>query len=235
MQGGYNFRDLGGFKTKEGKSVQWGKVFRSDDLSNMTDQDLEYLSNIPLLTVVDFRSEEEIDKAPDRLPSSLKNYYKFCINPGNLKKAVENLHNMTSDKIDDAMMELNCLLVSDKDSIQKYTQFFALLQSTNNIPLLFHCSAGKDRTGMAAALFLYALGVEEKEIWDDYLSSNVYLGDKYRKYVQKYPNLKSLFEVKASYLKAGIDKVKKDFGSVQNYLIQVLKVDVDKLKSLYLE
>jgi len=233
MTGGYNFRDLGGMKTSEGKYVKWGKIFRSDDLHNLTNADLEYLSSIPLISIVDFRSGEEIIKAPDKLPNSVKMDYPYSITPGNLMGAM-NLEKATPQQLDSAMMDMNVLLVTDTAWINQYKKFFDLLQNEKDVPFMFHCSAGKDRTGMGAALILFSLGVDEETILKDYLASNNYLGDKYAQYIAKYPNLKPLFEVKPEFLKAGIDRIKKDHGSVENYLKDVLDVDVDKMKQIYL-
>jgi len=233
MSGGYNFRDMGGYKSKDGKFVKWGKVFRSDDLHKLTDDDLRYLSGIPLISIVDFRSEEEVNNAKDKVPVSVKEVYPYSISPGNLMNA-ENLLTLPSDSLDSVMMDMNKLLVTDSLCIENYRKFFSLLQDEKNIPLMFHCSAGKDRTGMGAALFLYSLNVDEDTIISDYLASNIYLGDKYGEYIAKYPNLKPLFQVKTEFLKAGIDQIKKEHKTVENYLRDILKVDIEKMRRMYL-
>lgn len=235
MTGGYNFRDLGGYKNAEGRYVKWGKVFRSDDLHNLTDADLKYLSSIPLVSIVDFRSDDEISQAPDKNPSSLKENYKYSISPGNLMEAVvKDINALTVERADQLMKDMNVLLVTDSACIDQYRKFFALLQNPGDAPLMFHCSAGKDRTGMGAALFLSSLGVDEQTIMNDYLSSNTYLADKYAKYKAESPALTSLFEVKQEFLQAGLERIKKDHGSVENYLTKVLNVDIQKMKELYL-
>lgn len=233
MEGGYNFRDLGGFKTKEGKYTKWGKLFRSDDLNHLTENDLNYLASIPMNTIVDFRSGQEIEKAPDKNPESLKKNISLSIEPGNIS-TYEQLFSLSEKEMEQFMMNLNVSLVTDSTIINKYKEFFALLQSDNDIPLMFHCSAGKDRTGMATTLILYALGVDEKTIIDDYLASNYYLADKYAPMKKQYPNMAALFEVRANYIKAGLEQIKKDHISIDNYLINVLKVDIDRMKQMYL-
>lgn len=233
MSGGYNFRDLGGIKTENGKYVKWGKIFRSDDLHNLTDADLIYLSNIPLLSIVDFRSKEEIERGPDKVPASVKEDYALSISPGNLLAAAS-LDKLTVQQADSAMKDINRLLVTDVESIKQYKTMFDLLQNNDNVPLMFHCSAGKDRTGMGAALILSALGVGEDIIFANYMESNKYLADKYAKYIAEKPQLKPLFEVKPEFLKAGLDQIKKDHGSVENYLANVLMVDISKMRDIYL-
>lgn len=233
MTGGYNFRDLGGFKTTDGKYVKWGKVFRSDDLNKLTDADLKYLNSIPLISIIDFRSPSEIKLSPDKMPRSTRNNYAFSITPGNLS-SIDDIKNMTTDQINNTMKSINQMLVTDSSCIAQYRLYFDLLQDETETPLMFHCSAGKDRTGMGAALFLYSLGVDEKTILNDYLSSNKYLGDKYKPILTQHPNLKPLLEVDESFLKAGIEQIKKDHGSIENYLTNILNVDLNKMRQLYL-
>jgi len=235
MTGGYNFRDLGGYRTTDGKYVKWGKIFRSDDLHNLTEADQHYLAAIPLVSIVDFRSEEEINLQSDINPSSVKRNYKYSISPGSLMDAVKtDINNLTAAKADSLMMNLNSLLVSDSVCVNKYKDFFQLLQNESNVPLMFHCSAGKDRTGMCAALVLSALGVDEETIMKDYLLSNVYLANKYAKLKAENPALSPLFEVKPEFLQAGLDKIKKEHGSIESYLINVLHVDINQMREMYL-
>lgn len=233
MEGGYNFRDLGGIKTTDNRYVKWGKLFRTDDLVNLTDFDLSYLASIPITSIVDFRSEQEIESAPDKLPSTVKNTFKLSINPGNL--SIDNL-DITSKKIDysDLMIKMNKSFILDTAITQQYKKFFSILQDENNAPIIFHCSAGKDRTGMGAALILSALGVDEETIIKDYLLSNKYLGDKYKEWTNKYPQLEPLFVVKPEYLQASFSLIKEKHGSVENYLTNELGVDIEKFKQLYL-
>lgn len=233
MQGGYNFRDLGGFKTVDGRYVQWGKIIRSDDLFNLTDADMEYLSSLPLRTIVDFRSPSEIESAPDKLPSSVQLREELCITPGNLNGS-SGMAMLSATSADSLMQEINLELVSKAEIVAQYKTYFQLLQDDAHAALLFHCSAGKDRTGMAAALTLFALGVDEATIMDDYVRSNVYLSDKYAALIAKYPTLKPLFEVNESYISAGLNWIKNNYGSVDRYLKEVLEVDVEKLRTLYL-
>lgn len=237
MEGGYNFRDLGGYRTKEGRYVKWGKIFRSDDLHNLTDADLAYLASIPLASIVDFRSEQEMRQAPDKNPTSVKMNYPYSISPGNLMAAassIEDLYKLTAEQADTLMMGMNILLVTDSACVNRYRDFFRLLQDDDNIPLMFHCSAGKDRTGMGAALVLLALGVDEETVLKDYLLSNTYLSDKYANYKNESPALKALFEVKPEFIQAGLNRIKEDYGSVENYLEKALNVDTDKMKDKFL-
>jgi len=235
LQGSYNFRDLGGIRTRDGRYTQWDKVFRSDDMMHLTEKDLDYLSKIPIKTVVDFRSETEIKQSPDQKIPSVSNSYIYAITPGNITSLpFEDIARLTTQESDSLMKSVNKQLVTDSSAIEQYRKFFALLQEEENIPLVFHCTAGKDRTGYGAYLFLSSLGVDEQTALQDYLASNNYLAAKYGSYMEKYPDLKPLFEVRPEYLKTAIDQIRKEHGNVENYLTNVLNVDIEKMRELYL-
>lgn len=233
MAGGYNFRDLGGIKTKDGRYIKWGKLFRADELSGLTNDDVLYLSSIPITSIIDFRAVTEMKRAPDKLPTSVKFSYPLSITPGNL--STEGIQaNLLKTNIDIHMKQMNRILVSDPVCVNAFRKFFNIVQKRLSAPLIFHCSAGKDRTGMAAALLLFALGVSEEKIMDDYLMSKVFLADKYDVIIAKYPRAESIFTVKKMFLKAGINQIKRDYGTIDYFLENVLGVNIDKLQEMYL-
>lgn len=234
MEGGYNFRDLGGYKNRRGEQVRWNTIFRSDDLATLTDLDLDYLAGIPLISIVDFRGVDEIKEAPDRIPESVKNVYSYSIMPGNMNS--EQIKKLSKNiPVDQLMKKMYVLLVTQPEIVDQYRRFFALMQDNFTAPLLFHCSAGKDRTGMAAALFLSALDIDEEAVIQDYLLSNRYIPAKYAQVIAQQPQYKIAFEVDRSFIETAFSQIRKDYGSVNNYLETVLNVDLEKLRSLYLE
>lgn len=232
MEGAYNFRDLGGIKTTEGKSVKWGKFFRSDDLMNLTDADLEYLAELSILSIIDFRTEEEVKVSPDRLHALLNTYWLPISTASLSKEAI--VRASASLSLDKLMKDSYIDLVSSKECMDCYRKFFAVITDTKKIPVIYHCSAGKDRTGMASALLLAALGVEENLIVENYLESNANLKDKYNSVIEKYPQLEPMFSVKADYLTSAFEYLKTEYGSVEKYLKQALGVNVAKLRKSYL-
>lgn len=234
MTGGYNFRDLGGILTSDGRRVSWGKLFRADELTHLTESDTAYLDSIPIISVIDFRAENETKRAPDRLPPSVRFTYPIAITPGNLSNEGIQANLLHSD-ISKQMKQMNRLLVSDPACLRAYKTFFAIAMHNLSVPIVFHCSAGKDRTGMAAALMLFALGVEENVVMEDYLSSKIYLADKYDAFIAKYPKAEPIFTVKPMYLKAAINQIIRDHGSILNFLTQTLNINIDKLRDLYLD
>lgn len=229
MEGGYNFRDLGGIRTADGHHIRWDKLIRSDELGTLTDKDLTYLASFPLRTVVDFRRPDEIAKLPDRLPSTVKDYIALNITSANLKPG-----STSKEDVRDWMIAINEELVTDKTIQNTYRDFFKLVQDESKLPLLFHCSAGKDRTGMGAALILYALGVDEETIFKEHMLSNKYLKEKYKPVIAAHPELQPQFEVQEAYFRKAFDRIKQDHGSVENYLINTLNVDIARMRQMYL-
>lgn len=226
MEGGYNFRDLGGIQTADGRQVAWGKLFRADDMHSLTERDLEYLASIPIKTVVDFRHYIERERLPDRLPGTVSRIECYNLTPGSIpSKTFEQA--CTIEETHALMVMVYELLVSEDFLVSAYRDFFRLLQEEDNLPLLFHCSAGKDRTGLAAALILFSLGVDKQTIMEDYLTSEKCLEGKYR--TESY-----FFKVSPKFLEAGIAKMEQLYGSVENYLSDVLQVDLEKMRDLYL-
>jgi len=154
------------------------------------------------------------------------------ITPGNLT----DLTKLKGSEVDAVMMNINKSIVTDPKSIKQYREMFDLLQNpTENTPLLFHCTAGKDRTGMAAALILYALGVNQQLIFEDYLLSNKHIEEKFAPIIQERPELKNLFIVKKEFLQAGIDAIIEENESIENFLVKQLNVNITKFRQTYLE
>lgn len=234
IAGGYNFRDLGGIPTKDGKLTAWGKLFRADDLSTLAEEDLAYLESIPLHTVVDFRTLEAAKRSPDKLPSTVKQYVQLPLVPGNLdpREAIEPGQEPVWEEF---MQHMSVDLVVSPENIAVYRSLFAHLQNAESQPLLFHCAAGKDRTGIAAAYILFSLGVEKEEVLKNYMASAFYLQGKYDGLIAKNPSRAALFTVKREYLLAAIDAMEKKSGSVDKYLVKVLGVDLKRMRELYLQ
>ena len=232
VEGAYNVRDLGGYTAANNKTVKWGKVIRSGDLNFLTENDLVYMSAIPLKTFIDFRDAEEVAHAQDKRPSSLTNYYHLPIGIGTITDLYD-FTNITAETAPTFLIDVYKKIIIDNQ--EAYLQFFEVLQDTEKTPLLFHCSAGKDRTGLGAALFLASLGVDRETIIEDYLLSNDYLKDKYAEIVAAYPIVKPLMEVNRGYIEAAFETIDSEFGGMDNYLTKYLGVDIQKMQELYTE
>lgn len=170
LQGGQNFRDLGGYRTADGRTVKWGLLFRSGSMHFLTPADYEYLESRGIRTVCDFRSTEERQKEATNWPTGkapkvLADDYQMSSLNGMMKPATSAAaaRKMLIDAYPGLLARFN----------GQYRRMFAELLA-GRAPLAFNCSAGKDRTGVAAALLLTALGVPRQAVIEDYLLTNRY-------------------------------------------------------------
>lgn len=230
MAGGFNFRDLGGFTGEGGKRVAWGTFIRADEMENLTVEDLAYLASIPLMTVVDFRTESETSRAPDRVPENVRTVLHRPVAPGYLNEA----RNRPFTSAEDFMLGIYRDLALDPAIVETYRLFFRHVQNSADVPILFHCSAGKDRTGVAAALILLALGVDRKTVFADYTASNRYLGEKYAPLIAANPDQGGLYTVRPEFLEEALSLIESRYGSIEAYLTDALEVDIPAMREKYL-
>ena len=232
LDGTSNTRELGGYKTEDGRSLKWGVLYRSDKLSELTDADQEYLLQLGIKRVIDFRSSEEKQNEPDQLPSTLK-YIEMPIEAdGAIRPKVEAiLKGDLNEDVGAILVETNKEFISDFSGV--YKGFIESLIE-NQEPTLFHCTAGKDRAGFAAALVLLAVGVPEKIVIEDYMKTNKYTEETIQDYINKI-NLYSLGSVDAEilrpllgveerFIRAALDEIKQKYGSVENFIRDELKI-----------
>ncbi len=240
LQGQSNFRDLGGYQTEDNKTVKWGCLFRSGQLSNLTALDLDYLSSLPLTTIVDFRSEEESEEQKTLLPKTVTNEILLPITPGNLSKnqVMQIVQEGDIGLATKFLVDINEQLVLHNQS--QYKAFFKEVECSE-APLMFNCTAGKDRTGLAAALLLSALGVNQHTVIEDYLLTNQYVNLDIQR-IQKQFNLETqqaetlltLFTVQEQFLDKALNTIEEYYTSVEQYLTEILEVDIALLKAKYL-
>lgn len=232
LDGTSNTRELGGYKTEDGRSLKWGVLYRSDKLSELTDADQEYLLQLGIKRVIDFRSSEEKQNEPDQLPSTLK-YIEMPIEAdGAIRPKVEAiLKGDLKEDVGAILVETNKEFISDFSGV--YKGFIESLIE-NQEPTLFHCTAGKDRAGFAAALVLLAVGVPEKIVIEDYMKTNKYTEETIQDYINKI-NLYSLGSVDAEilrpllgveerFIRAALDEIKQKYGNVENFIRDELKI-----------
>jgi protein-tyrosine phosphatase len=173
LDGAMNCRDLGGYPTPEGKTVRTGALFRSDRLSELTEDDLEELSSYGIRTVVDFRTEAEAGRDRTRLWASVTTHAPLPIGDEIAQQhdflerlKLGEVTEVTHDDVAESYREIL------DDHHHQYQAFMTLATDVDHLPLLFHCTAGKDRTGVAAAIILEACGVERVTVLDDYELTN---------------------------------------------------------------
>ncbi|AEV95591.1 tyrosine-protein phosphatase [Pediococcus claussenii] len=178
VSNGFNFRDIGGYQTSDGSFVRWHKLIRSGYLTDLSSYDLEYLDNYGIDTVIDLRSDNEVRRFPDKIWSSFE-YRRIPIFNSDQTESEASLRRIqklySSDELAGyyRMMQSYRKFLVDSHAIHAYQDFFRfILKYGEEKTILFHCSAGKDRTGVCSFLLLAALGVSIKQIKSDYMLTN---------------------------------------------------------------
>ena len=249
--GAHNFRDLGGYKTEDGRALKWGKIYRSDDLHLLTDEDLKYLSRLNIKSVVDFRSDEERESEPDMLnPDMTQVLLPIKFQPEELDdETLKNLmKNLTFGTLDSSNLLRDFNIVIVKDFATEYKKFFRHVIENNAEPIVFHCTAGKDRAGFASAMILTVLGVPREKVIEDYLLTNTYVKDHVDSEMLEIElktffradtdNLRKINLVEERYIQAAFDTIDSEWGGMDNYISGALGLseeDILKLKDFYLE
>jgi len=239
VKGQPNFADLGGIITVDGKSIKWGKIYRSGELSTLTDDDVDYVASLKLDAIIDFRFPAEKEEAPDRFPEGVDiipiPVADSSYNEDIIKKW---LFAGNKEAFDTMLIHVNRVLVTEEQ--ENFKEFFDHLE--NGGTFLYHCTKGKDRAGFATAMFLSALGVDRETVIDNYLKSNEYLSSVTEQTIQFVISLKldgellrPILEVKPEYIQTAFDIIDNEYGGVENYLRNNLGVNIEKLKELYLE
>ena len=249
--GAKNFRDLGGYRTVDGRAVIWGILYRSDQLQKLTNADLNYLTALVLDRIIDFRAVHEKEEAPDRIPSNsdiriveipILDSSTEVWRDTHDQLIKDNLKNIDSVK---SMIETNIELATR--FTPQMRQFVHELFSASGRPVLFHCAAGKDRTGFAAAILLRILGVPLEVVMEDYLLSNQYYLSAHSWSLflirlmkgKRFSNVvKGFLEVRPAYLCAAFEAIDREFGSFEKYVhngLGLTEQDIKHLRNLYLE
>ena len=237
LEGAVNFRDLGGYKTKDGKKVKMGLLYRSAALNTLTDADLAKIEGLHIKYDFDFRGPYEVKTAPDKIPTGTTRI--------SLPAGSENIGDSNYMKNMGKYMKSDSFLLSFYTNLtpykERYTPLFdSLLSNTTVSPILFHCTAGKDRTGIAAALILYALGVDENTIYDDYEATNYYRRNENAKTIAqmtKYYGLdektaNNLMGAKKEYIAATFATIRATYGSIDTYLQKEIGLNTSKINKL---
>lgn len=251
LEGAANFRDLGGYRTVDGRQTQWGRVFRSGQLSDLSDEDVATLDDLGISLVCDFRSPAEREARPDRLPEAdppavlNAEIYTPGVDPSELESKI------ISGDLDDVDLP-NLLVEGNRAFVTKfsdrYRAMFDHLLEEKNLPAVLHCTAGKDRAGMAAALVLLAVGVPEEVVMQDFLLTNHYTHDDIQRslaiiwvaslFRSNPGEVEPLLRVEPRYLQAGFDAMRQQNGSIDAYLRDALGLTDEKrekLKALLLQ
>jgi len=239
MQGIFNFRDLGGYLTHDNKQIQWGKIYRSGSLAMATKRDMENLYKLGIETVIDLRTEKESLSFPNRFKAP--RVYNLPLRG--------NRYDIFFDEILSRKKNLQDVLVYNREvfsfmlenNSDHFIKMFDMLLDEKNYPIVIFCSLGKDRTAIAAALLLAALDVDEDAILEDYMNNSINYkslvrnADSYPEEIQK--TITALYSSHRETLIYSFDRLKANYGSLDNYFEKELKLTHrkrEKLKSLLL-
>lgn len=221
LQGASNFRDLGGYPGHGGRPLRWRRIFRSDHLAGLTEADRATLAALGVARSFDFRGDAERAATPYQIEGLVQ--HPLTIEPTVTQRMQDMAaagHTLSPATVAELMKDLYRALVNDR--AERFAELFDhLLQA--EAPVVFHCTAGKDRTGVAAALVLWALGVPHELVLQDYLLTNT---------VYRHPPLPAsdtpvevlqvLWSVQEGFLQAAIDAIEADHGGIERYLAQRL-------------
>ena len=241
LEGSVNFRDLGGYSTQDGRRVKWGQVFRSDNLGRLTDRDLTLLQKMRIRLVCDFRTSAEIKKLPDRFPQGDHcKSLQLPIKHGEYDPAntFERIKNGDIDWMTEEFM-IKGYIRNIETFTSQWSTFFKLLADRSNRPLVFHCTGGKDRAGVCAALVLLALGVSEKTVIQDHGLSNLYIAgvleriyDQIRGLGVDPKKIAPYFTAPKNAIIALLEHIHTKYDSAEYYLVNKAGIDEKLLKQL---
>ena len=241
LEGAVNFRDLGGYETGEGRRIKWGKVFRSDHLSRLTDRDIAFLQRMKIQCVCDFRTSIEAQKRPDRFPGDGPGEYlhlpidNLKFNPTTLFEKLK--RGDTSWLTQDFLINGYILNIDKFDSV--WGEVFRRLANPGQLALVFHCTGGKDRAGTCAALILLALGVPEETVIRDHGLSNIFIADVLDKIYAQFESsgidrrkISPYFTAPQYCIEALLNHLNQKYGSPADYLKSKVGVTEEMLEAI---
>ena len=251
LTGAPNTRDLGGLRTMDRHTVRSGMLLRSGKLEFLTQEDCDTLMSVPLHTVIDFRTVREMQEMPDTVIPGVE--YVSC-------PILEEMSGITREtykdeippyyraamaagyEAEDRMTHLYLPLVEGDYSLAHYQEFLDRVLSHEGGALLYHCTAGKDRVGVATMLILSALGVDRETILEDYLLTNQYTAPELEAVVEKgrqYSSDPSLeYAIRAfdsareRYLRRAWQSIDERYGDVKTFLSERLDFGEEKQTAL---
>ena len=242
LDGAVNVRDVGGYQSSYGLQVTRGLLFRGDALSQLSGLDRERLDRLGLCTVIDFRSPGEVLlSGADRLPFGVQ-FVSLPVGGGDLGAVYELIasgdHERQRRELGDGraaefMVEINRGFVADARQREAFGAALRVVCAAGRLPLLYHCSGGKDRTGWMTAIVLTVLGVPRELVVRDYLLSNDFHRTGYQKLrfdlvktgiVADPELLRPILEQSATYLGAAFEEADRRYGSFGRFVTHGLEV-----------
>ena len=249
LTGQPNFRDLGGYAASDGRTVKWGLVYRSGELSQLSNDDVRKLGGLGIQAVVDLRSPEEVSARGDgRLPPEANAHPMPIASSDMFAKLIPMFLKGDFSQVPPDMLDtVNRMLV--RNFTEQYAGLLRVLSNPANRPLVFHCTQGKDRAGFGAAMVLSALGVPWETVVEDYLLSNHFRKEENDKMLGMirsfaasqagpegeeiaFSRVEGLLYVKEQSLQAAHAEIIERHGSIAGFLSEGLGCSEDGLRRL---
>ena len=248
-----NARDLGGYPAAGGRWVRRGRLYRANALNRLTEADIETLGGLRLACLIDFRHPDEIDLiGPNRLPTTppVRQVALPLYDPAHDvfttvsalltgRAGAESMVRLRDGEVAAAMLELYRWFVTSPTAREAFASALRVIASSDELPLLFHCTAGKDRTGWLSALVLSALGVDRSVITEDYLWTNelnapgrAYVLARLTDRIEDPTLLLPLLEARLEYLDEAFAEVDRGYGGMDSYLRDGLGLDGATIEAL---
>jgi protein-tyrosine phosphatase len=233
--GAVNFRDIGGYPAGDGRRLRWETIFRSDNLSRLTEDDLERFRAFGIRTLIDFRVPFERTHSPNRLPPDAPvRVVELGFAPTG---GIEMLKGIAAGTLDAENVRVNVIrqyrsFVTDGN--EYYRQAMRVVLDAENLPLLIHCTSGKDRTGFAIAILLAAVGTPRETIVRDFVLTNEYRRDLSALFsgATRAGVPEMLMSARAEYIEAAFAQIDESYGDVETYLERALGVDAAARRQL---
>ena len=216
LEGAVNFRDLGGYPAEGGMRTRWRVLFRADGLGDLTQADLEVLRSLGIRTVIDLRSGDEIERSRYDVHAHPVAFHHFPIierlpDPEEFDRRPGLLGSQYQEMLRDAGTQIVAAL--------------EVLAAPDALPAVFHCTAGKDRTGVLAAMVLSLLGVNEEIVVADYALSGVAMTRLRAKLLLKYPdsrdvieNIEEVFSADPAQMQVLLAHLREQHASAEEYI-----------------
>ena len=242
LEGTLNFRDLGGYRSAGGERVRWGRVFRSDGLSELTDADAAYLRGLGIRTIHDFRHSRERTRAPSRLPDDAGWRLVDLAIGEEVGEQPELIQLVLAGEVREIGIEMMVDIYLDlvRAHAPTFGRLLGHLADGDGLPALFHCAAGKDRTGIAAALLLAVLDVDEETILDDYELSTELRSNRRIEVLRPQleasgvdvEDVRAFLSAPRPALAAVLEWIDAEHGSVERFLVDAAGVSPDAVSHL---
>ena len=251
LERGRNFRDFGGYETADGRRVRWRRLYRSGHLADLTDADYTRLRDTGIRLVCDFRRAEEQERnpttwhatpRPEILKLPLLDGQQSFEGPG-VGERIRSEPAVARE----GMIAIYERLVSADAIVASYGHMFERIARSKGHAVLIHCSGGKDRTGVGAALILTALGVDRDTVIEDYLLTNKvvdiearldgserlleHVGDQTVAWSRE--SMRQILQANPGYIQAAFATVERNFGTVTDFLRNRLGVDDEVREALH--